>query len=584
MIVLLARSSAGSIAIVAAIVMMALVAAIGTAIDISRITAAKVQLQQATDSATLFVVRQYSSTLTSKNEAQITNDAFSLARAELPTMIALETVTPSQSDDGSLCLRSKANLALAFGPIFNIKTSSITGFSCAFKGSAEVALALDNSSSMIGAVNGVTKMKSLQTAVSKLVAILNPDPSTADVPIAVVPFADSVNVGPSYKNAAWIDQGGKSSVHWQNITLPPGASWKPKSRFDLYARMGVAWSGCVDERPVPYLTADTPATGTAPDSLFVPSLDPDEAGGASGSTYYSFTPSPSYPADKTVLGYQSMNSYLDDTKGACKSGDVYEGADASDPISHGSGASKLCKYDGQKPAAVDSGITGYKGNFLKYYPAGPTYKCTTIPFQPLTTDVSKITGGAGVVPAMAPNGQTNLLPGFMWAWRLISPNGPFASTGSTSGIGARKPIAYGANGNKKYVILMTDGFNYWSKNDNSPYRSSSSVYGYYVNNRLSSFGAGFRGTNVSGPTTADNARSQVDAALLVACSNAKAAGIEIFSVGFSAPVAPIDEQGKYVLQTCASSPSNYYLPQSSSDFVEAFTDIANRVRNLRLAK
>ncbi len=58
---------------------------------------------------------------------------------------------------------------------------------------------------------------------------------------------------------------------------------------------------------------------------------------------------------------------------------------------------------------------------------------------------------------MSPTADTALAPGFMWAWRTLSPNGPFASTGATSysAGGAQKPKAYGYN---PEVEIYTVGF------------------------------------------------------------------------------------------------------------------------------
>ena len=79
-------------------------------------------------------------------------------------------------------------------------------------GTAEVALALDNSGSMAG-----SKIAALKTAASDLVdtlfAAAQNSPETDPIKIAVVPFAAGVNVGSQYANASWMDTGNKNPYH-----------------------------------------------------------------------------------------------------------------------------------------------------------------------------------------------------------------------------------------------------------------------------------------------------------------------------------------------------------------------------------
>ena len=451
--------------------------------------------------------------------------------------------------------------------------------SCAANNSTyEIALALDNSGSMAESANGQSKIQALQAAATSLVQAINPNPSAPAAAISVVPFASSVNVGANYhysSNASWLDRFGQSSIHWQNYVRPAGTSWQPGSRFDVYTAMGATWGGCVEERPKPYLTTDTPASSANPDTLFVPYLAPDDPGPAVGETGYSFTPSAQYPATQNNGQYLSFNSYLDDSGGICAAGDAWATADAADPVSHGSGATKLCKYKGQTAANVLSAISGVNGGSGRF-PAGPNLGCSTAALQPLTTDMTQITG-TGVLSKMVPNGDTALLPGFMWAWRTISPNGPF--TGGGGALGARTPKAYSVANNAKIIVLMTDGFDHWVSNPWSPYQSMYSSLGFYVNNRV----AGYGGSS-AGPTTLSNYRVQMDAALVEACTNAKAVGVQIYTVGFSVPSDPIDAQGVSVLQACASRPQDAYLAADASSIIATFKTIASNIVARRITK
>ena len=63
-------------------------------------------------------------------------------------------------------------------------------------------------------------------------------------------------------------------------TNPGGGRRRALRCSGRWARAG---AGCVEERPSPYLTTDTAASSSNPDTLFVPYLAPDEAGGPSAS-------------------------------------------------------------------------------------------------------------------------------------------------------------------------------------------------------------------------------------------------------------------------------------------------------------
>jgi Flp pilus assembly protein TadG len=184
--------------------------------------------------------------------------------------------------------------------------------------------------------------------------------------------------------------------------------------------------------------------------------------------------------------------------------------------------------------------------------------------QPLQTLTSTQATLNTLIGKMVANGATNLVSGFMWAWRTISPNGPFTASGS--------PRAYGTANNKKIIVFMTDGFNNWEPDDSRNGGVYSSL-GYYHNNRAGALTVS--GTSQT-PTAANN-RSYLDAAFLQACTNAKNAGIEVYTVAFSISNAPIDTQGKTVLQSCASDSSHYFLATDGTQLNTFFTSIGQSV-------
>ena len=104
------------------------------------------------------------------------------------------------------------------------------------KGTIEVALVLDNSGSMAG-----TYIADLRTAAQNLVnVVFTGFEGTDKVKVGVVPFAASVNVGPTNTNAAWMDTNGLSPVHFENFVERRPAS----SCCSRWAWPGAAASRC----------------------------------------------------------------------------------------------------------------------------------------------------------------------------------------------------------------------------------------------------------------------------------------------------------------------------------------------------
>jgi hypothetical protein len=75
----------------------------------------------------------------------------------------------------------------------------------------------------------------------------------------------------------------------------------------------------------------------------------------------------------------------------------------------------------------------------------------------------------------------------------------------------------------------------------------------------------------------------MDAKTLEACTNIKAAGIQLFTVGFSTPTDPIDATGLGVLQTCASSTDSAFTAGDGTQIVTAFQEIAKAITRLRIS-
>jgi hypothetical protein len=71
----------------------------------------------------------------------------------------------------------------------------------------------------------------------------------------------------------------------------------------------------------------------------------------------------------------------------------------------------------------------------------------------------------------------------------------------------------------------------------------------------------------------------MNARLTTLCTNVKAAGIEIFTVGLE-----VNTASKTLLQQCASSADMFFDVAKSSDLNNAFNLIGDKISQLRLSK
>ena len=555
-----ASHDGGNVATILGIAMLPLMIAVGGTVDYTRASRARDYLQAATDSATI------NRTVDAKNGV-----AMSTIGSQIKAQVIAQTGDPNvtlqndptlSSDGTTMCVDTSSISTNAFMNIVRIATIPIGAHSCTSFNldMFEIAIVVDNSGSMANsALNGQTKMQAAMTAANNLVTTMSAVPSGASrTGFSVVPFANTVNVGSSNASKPFMDTTGKSSFHFKSFQMPTNAAWLPTSKFQMNTLVGSGWYGCVEERPSPYMTSDTAAnSATSWDTLYVPFMYPDEN-------------------DSNV---SSIADYLDDYGGSCTSNDVYYLADRNNTTLKDQ-QSKVCKYkNGVKKTGNSLFGTGF--------PLGPNVTCTVNALTPLTTDTNAVTNA---INAMSPMGDTNIMSGVMWGWRTISPNGPFNAAAGTSGIGPQVARSYGytsaAGGkNHKVVVLITDGDNHWGgqAGDSSAYsadnnKSAYGAFGFFAENRL-------KGS--AQPTTAANAYSQLNAITLEACSNAKTAGIEIYTVGVTATDG-ISSAGQSLLQSCATADNpgekHAYVAADGAQLIAAFQKIATSMSSLRVSR
>ncbi len=177
-----------------------------------------------------------------------------------------------------------------------------------------------------------------------------------------------------------------------------------------------------------------------------------------------------------------------------------------------------------------------------WIPSASTTSCTPgAAIVPLTSNKTTL---KNTINNLTANGGTAGPLGTAWAWYMISPS--WASIwGTASAPGAYADLTtMNSNGTpklRKFAVLMTDGdYNIMSGDDVS--------------------------------------QSTANTAALSVCTNMKAKGIEIYTVGFQLS----GNTAKNMLTSCASSTDKFYDASSNAQLQAAFRDIALKISSLRL--
>jgi Flp pilus assembly protein TadG len=501
--------------------------AAGATVDISRAVSTRSDLQGAVDATALGLAHLPSST----SQATLQTDAQTWINAELNNKNIGTTTVHVTSTSSTIVLSASVNLPTTVIGLAGISQLPVTASSTVQWGLShvEVALVLDNTGSM----TADNKMPTLISSANTLVNTLFSQNTSGDpnaVKIAVVPFTQTVKVGSSYQTATWISPGLPTAYATALNAAYSGLSWPNgtdifttagTNRFTLFSQMHTTWGGCVESRPAPYDAQDTAPTTSNAATLFVPYFAPDEPGAGNTSSSNNGGYTNDYMADGLTSGRGVTYTWLQ-----------LQGNQA--------------KYT----------ATPRSGTSSSGYAYGPNAGCTTVqPILRLTTSQTSI---LATINAMTAGGDTNLNIGFMWGWHAISPNAPFGDG-----------VAYGTPNVKKIIVFLTDGWNEATavNNNNNTYYSG---IGYAWQNRI----------GVGNSASQTQRGAALDARTLLACQNAQAAGITVYTVRIDVA----SSQSPAVLQACASSASDFYDVPNVANLPVAFGAIAGSIGHLRISQ
>ncbi len=529
----LRRDQRGAIAVQFAFLAIPLSVLIFALADLGRVSLQRRQMQDALDAATLIAAR--STAVTDADLDKVGDAAFVAEIAGLGLGIDGSNANFKAGKDNTVIGTANGLIKPIISNLWTNKDITITATSEVVRSvkKLEVALVLDNTGSMASYLGGTKKIDALKTAAKSLVNTLAAAAARASdtdaVKISVVPFSMTVNVGSTYQTANWIT-GTQPSAYGADLFNTS------QNRFTLLNNMGLSWKGCVESRPAPYDIQDTGPSPGVPATMFVPYFAPDEPDDSS-------VPSGTNRWGQTTY-YGSDNNWITNDRSSSSIWSVRQGEPAKYAASN----------KGNIISAAKTG-TAY----------GPNADCGLTSLMRLT-NVRTAAGATSVTDKlddMIADGNTNVAMGLMWGWHTISPSAPFAD-GS----------AYNAPKVQKIIVLLTDGDNVNSETSN-PNDSVYSGYGYITQGRLKN------SSNVSlvaGSSGSDRTNA-MDSRQTKTCANAKAAGVQIYSIGVG-----VSTRAKAILLACATSSDMYFDVNDATELTGVFNTIPGPIQTLGTPK
>ena len=269
------RARNGNVAMIYALSLIPIIAATGSAIDLSRGMVVKSRLGEALDAAALAVGSSLGLT-----PAQMTTKAQQFMNANYPSneLGVLSNLTVTSSGQ-IVTVSATAKVQTAFMGLFGINYLTVSQTAEVTRDSKglEVALVLDNTGSMSSS-GKLTALKSASTTLIDTVWAGQTTPTFAKG--SVVPFSFTVRVNTTlFLNNGWMDSTGTSSMAQVNFS-------NSRYAFQVWTSMsGQSWGGCLEARPGGLEELDTAPSAGTPNTRWVPFFAPDEPDSSAYSGY-----------------------------------------------------------------------------------------------------------------------------------------------------------------------------------------------------------------------------------------------------------------------------------------------------------
>ncbi len=422
-------NNSGTLAPVLAVAAIPMIMAAGVAVDYGNQVSVHARLQAAVDAAALAAGRE-----ANKSDQELSRIAKDYFFSNFGT--------PANSGTPSMTLSANGNDVLVTGrvevqnyltKVAGFNTTIVSASSTVSKEATglEVALVFDNTGSM----GSQSRLTTLKIAAHDFVEILFGPRETADtLKVAVVPFSQFVNVGPSKGDNFWVDTGGQNTYSRTNFATSSWNNWRAWQSI-----RNRAWPGCVESRQGPLSVNDTAPDINNAATLFPPAFAPDEPGNNASTTYLR---SNGTDGTSSRYDYSYSNSYLNDSKGS-----------------------------GNTLAVRQSHQTKYNNVTLSTTSRGPDKGCNIQPIQALTNSKQPV---LQTINNMRADGYTHVAEGVGWGLRVLSPGEPF-----TEG------VSFDNEEITKAMVLLTDGENTFDSESNHN-QSTYTAYGFLGEGRLGS--------------------------------------------------------------------------------------------------
>lgn len=185
---------------------------------------------------------------------------------------------------------------------------------------------------------------------------------------------------------------------------------------------------------------------------------------------------------------------------------------------------------------------------------GPNLYCS----QAVTPMTSNETTLHNAINSLSADGNTHVVLGAAWAWRMISPRwrNLWGGEMDTNAL----PLDYDTPLMNKAVIIMTDG-------DNTISNSTRGAYWYLSNGKL-------------GTTNSTTAVSRLNSRTETVCTNMKNNGIFVYTIAFG---TAISGTAQTMLRNCATNGDYYFYSPTGDDLEDAFHTIGDSLSNLRIS-
>ncbi|WP_427452511.1 hypothetical protein [Litorimonas sp. WD9-15] len=407
---------------------MAILAAIGAAVDYTDLEKRHSALQNASDAALLAAV---SSGETELKDLRVVAENVFEENFQYKEEEALRKFDLKIENKNMLALNARLEKPTYFMKLFGNPTVYADVDTAGYLQSSaplDIALVLDRTGSMAG-----TNLAGLTTAATQYISDLEAD--NKDVRIAVIPFSNYVNVGVNHADTSWLDlpvsSGLGSDVNCSMDNISSSSCPVPTTQPQGTTTVTTTTEVCGGTTTITTVTSGPSGTST--------SISSSSTG-------------PTGPCTTTTTTSNGTTSTWSDVFASTSGGFC---TFSSDPTESSGSLIEECR-----PARLNENWFGCVGSRPGPYNVQAKLSGQKFPLvynrtcgQPMTQLSSSLAGARQTISSLTASGGTYIPSGLQWGWRVLDPDLPFEIKGPKK--------------RDKLLILMTDGENTQSQSGSS---------------------------------------------------------------------------------------------------------------------